>query len=73
MMPNNRSQAWRKAQTLDASLKKNEVKEIHFVEFMKKVFDRGAAEIASLLDNQSNNKVWYLPIFDITTQRNQIK
>lgn len=65
MMPNNRAQAWRRAQILDASLKKNEVKKTHFIEFMKKVFDSGAAEIAPVLDHESNNKMWYLPIFGV--------
>nr|XP_034318941.1 uncharacterized protein LOC105335138 [Crassostrea gigas] len=75
MMPNNRSQAWRRARILDASLKKNEVKKTHFIEFMKKVFDSGAAEIAPVLDHESNNEMWYLPIFGVYNSKkpNQVR
>ncbi|XP_062610035.1 uncharacterized protein LOC134271839 [Saccostrea cucullata] len=64
VLPNNRPQAWRRAQILDASLQRDEVKRTHFIEFMKKVLDSGAAEVAPTL-GADKKEVWYLPIFGV--------
>lgn len=42
---------------------------------MKKVFDTGAAEIAPVLDHESNNEMWYLPIFGVYNSKkpNQVR
>ncbi|CAG2224086.1 unnamed protein product [Mytilus edulis] len=45
-MPNNRYQAWKRAQILDSSLRKDSKKLEHFVTFMSKVISSGAAEVA---------------------------
>lgn len=50
---------------MDVSLKKNEVKKIYFIEFMKKVFDSGVVEIVFVFDYESNNEMWYLFIFGV--------
>lgn len=62
-LPNNRSQAERRARNLDHSLKKNPVKKEHFVEFMKKVLDSGSAEVAPPL--AKGEEFWYLPVFGV--------
>ncbi|XP_061176088.1 uncharacterized protein LOC133185041 [Saccostrea echinata] len=72
VLPNNRPQAWRRAQILDASLQKDKVKRTHFIEFMKKVFDSGAAEVAPTLST-NDKEVGIFPSLVCTTQRNQIK
>ena len=61
-MPNNRPQAWRRAQYLDASLRKDPVKKQHFFTFMTKVLDSGAAEVAP---GTPTNDCWYLPLFGV--------
>ncbi|XP_052792080.1 uncharacterized protein LOC128226231 [Mya arenaria] len=61
-LPNNRAQAWRRAQILDNSLKNNSVKRQHFVTFMGKVIDSGAAEVAPCAIQQ---ECWYLPLFGV--------
>ena len=61
-LPNNRSQALRRAKTLDNSLKKDPLKKSHFVAFMKKVIDKGHAELAPPL---KKDECWYLPIFGV--------
>ncbi|XP_033759513.1 uncharacterized protein LOC117341759 [Pecten maximus] len=60
-MPNNRKLAWKRATILDANLKKNTTKCEHFVKFMEKVLDSGAAEVAP----PSSGEMWYLPIFGV--------
>jgi hypothetical protein len=60
-MPNNRPQAIKRAKILDNSLKKNPVKKQHFMDFMKKVLDSGAAEVAP----PTNGECWYLPLFGV--------
>ncbi|XP_052818526.1 uncharacterized protein LOC128244575 [Mya arenaria] len=61
-LPNNRAQAWRRVQILDNSLKNNSVKRQHFVTFMGKVIDSGAAEVAPCAIQQ---ECWYLPLFGV--------
>ncbi|XP_069108188.1 uncharacterized protein [Argopecten irradians] len=60
-MPNNRKMAWKRANILDASLKKNQTKRQHFITFMDKVLTSRAAEVAP----SPKGEVWYLPIFGI--------
>jgi len=62
-MPNNRPIAWKRAQLLDVSLKKNPVKREHFRTFMGKVLDSGAAEVAPPIS--SDKECWYLPLFGV--------
>ena len=61
-LPNNRPQAWRRAQILHDSLLKNPQKQEHFMNFMAKVISSGAAEIApAVIDGDC----WYLPLFGV--------
>ena len=62
-LPNNKSQALRRAKTLDNSLRKDPLKKSHFVAFMKKVIDNGHAELAPPLEE--DEECWYLPIFGV--------
>jgi hypothetical protein len=61
-MPNNRLQAWKRAQVLDSSLRKNQNKLDHFITFMDKVLKSGAAEIAP---KDIPGECWYLPLFGV--------
>ncbi|XP_071147616.1 uncharacterized protein [Mytilus edulis] len=61
-IPNNRSQAWKRAQILDTSLRKNQTKREHFMTFMEKVLNSGAAEIAPKVISR---ECWYLPLFGV--------
>ena len=61
-LPNNRSQAVKRARTLDKDLKKNDEKRNHFVTFMKTIIESGHAELAPPLNQ---NESWYLPIFGV--------
>ncbi|XP_014676742.1 PREDICTED: uncharacterized protein LOC106816632 [Priapulus caudatus] len=61
VMPNNRSLALKRAKFLDANLQRNPTKKEHFIKFMKKVIDSGAAEVAL----PTEEEVWYLPIFGV--------
>lgn len=72
-LPNNRSQAVKRANILTKSLEKNEVKQQHFVQFMEKLFNNGHAEIAPKLSQ--NEECWYLPIFGVYHPRkpNQVR
>jgi hypothetical protein len=57
ILPNNHSQAWRRAQIVDTSLQKDKVKMTHFVDFMSKVFNSGAAEVAPTLGPNTTKEV----------------
>ncbi|XP_071158970.1 uncharacterized protein [Mytilus edulis] len=61
-MPNNRYQAWKRAQILDSSLRKDSKKLEHFVTFMSKVISSGAAEVAP---DEIPGECWYLPLFGV--------
>ena len=61
-IPNNRSQAWKRAQILDSSLRKNPIKQKHFMTFMEKVLNSGAAEKAP---TDIPGECWYLPLFGV--------
>nr|XP_027232691.1 uncharacterized protein LOC113824143 [Penaeus vannamei] len=62
-LPNNKSMAVRRANSLAKSLQFNSVKREHFLDFMKKLFERGHAEIAPPL--KENEECWYLPVFGV--------
>ncbi|XP_033752106.1 uncharacterized protein LOC117335931 [Pecten maximus] len=62
-LTNNRTQAVKRARTLDTSLRKNPVKRQHFVDFMEKIFSSGHAELAPAL--KDSEECWYLPIFGV--------
>ncbi|KAK3084088.1 hypothetical protein FSP39_007909 [Pinctada imbricata] len=62
-MPNNKPVALKRAKVLDVSLRRDRVKHDHFVEFMQKVIDSGAAEVAPELPH--GKEAWYLPIFGV--------
>ena len=65
-MPSNRLQAWKRAQILDSSLRKNQNKLDHFIAFMDTVLERGAAEIAP---KDIPGECWYLPLFGVNHPR----
>lgn len=62
-LPNNRSQALRRAYILDASLQKNSVKRGHLVTFMEGILNNGHAEVAPPLSG--DEECWYLPLFGV--------
>ena len=62
-LPNNYSQAVKRARNLDSTLRKNPKKMDHALTFMEGILSKGHAEIAPPL--QSNEECWYLPIFAI--------
>ncbi|XP_021346186.1 uncharacterized protein LOC110445733 [Mizuhopecten yessoensis] len=62
-LPNNRSQALRRAGSLDRCLRHNDVKRAHVIDFMKKLFDRGHAEKAP--DISDDEECWFLPMFGV--------
>nr|XP_027230052.1 uncharacterized protein LOC113821724 [Penaeus vannamei] len=62
-LPNNKSMAVRRANSLAKSLQFNSVKREHFLDFMKKLLERGHAEIAPPL--KENEECWYLPVFGV--------
>ncbi|XP_062585397.1 uncharacterized protein LOC134247072 [Saccostrea cucullata] len=63
-LPNNKPQAYRRAQILHCSLQKDPVKKEQFVTFMRKVLDSGAAEEAPS-SSESDSPCWYLPLFGV--------
>ncbi|XP_055998870.1 uncharacterized protein LOC130047575 [Ostrea edulis] len=62
-LPNNRSQAMKRARILTDSLRKNTQKRQHFTEFMEKIFMEGHAEPLPLIN--SDKECWYLPLFGV--------
>ena len=66
-LPNNRQMALKRAEILDNGLKRNPEKRKHFVTFMAKVIESGAAEVAPPLE--TGREVWYLPIFGVYNPR----
>ena len=65
-LPNNRTQALRRAQILHSSLQKDSEKREQFVKFMAKVLDSGAAEVAP---PPTLTNCWYLPLFGVRNPR----
>lgn len=62
VIPNNYSQAWKRALILNTSLKKDHHKRQHFLAFMSKVLASGAAEVAP---SDIPGECWYLPLFGV--------
>ena len=65
-LPNNKAQAYHRAQVLHTSLQKDPVKKEQFVTFMQKVLNSGAAEEAP---SSTNGPCWYLPLFGVRSLR----
>lgn len=65
-LPNNKPQAFHRAQILHTNLQRDHVKKEQFVTFMRKVLDSGAAEVAP---SSSNAVCWYLPLFGVRHPR----
>jgi hypothetical protein len=63
VLENNRLQALKRAQLLDASLKRNSVKKEHLVTFMRGLIDSGAMEVAPPLPD--GQEYFYLPLFGV--------
>ncbi|XP_062603438.1 uncharacterized protein LOC134265202 [Saccostrea cucullata] len=61
-MPNNYSQAWKRALILNTSLQRDSHKKEHFLAFMSKVLASGAAEVAP---SDIPGECWYLPLFGV--------
>ena len=62
-LPDNYSHAHRRAENLEKTLKRDVIKQQHFFEFMSKIFEKGHAEKAPVLDDDQER--WYLPIFGV--------
>ena len=62
-LPNNFPIAGKRAKILDRSLQRYPVKRDHFVQFMSKVLNNKAAEVATPLP--VDKEVWYLRIFGV--------
>ena len=62
-LPNNYSQALRRARSFDASLRRDSTKKEHFITFMNKLFANGHAELAPALPRDKER--WYLPLFGV--------
>lgn len=62
-LPNNRSMALDRANRFDACLKRDHVKQKHFIDFMQKLFDHKHVEVAPSVDKEE--EVWYLPVFGV--------
>ncbi|XP_062602313.1 uncharacterized protein LOC134264026, partial [Saccostrea cucullata] len=62
-LPNNYTQAVKRAKNLDSNLRKNPTKMDHALTFMEGIFTKGHAEIAPPL--HCKDECWYLPIFAI--------
>ncbi|XP_071100525.1 uncharacterized protein [Haliotis cracherodii] len=63
LLPNNKPQAIKRANTLDGSITKDAVKKKHMLDFMEKIFENKHAEIAPPL--KSGEECWYLPLFGV--------
>ena len=62
-LPNNYAQAKQSAENLAPNLKRDKMKQGHFIEFMRKIFENDHVEKAPHL--QEGQEVWYLPIFGV--------
>lgn len=62
-LPNNRQQAMNRLTALTRTLKKHPEKKADFINFMKKLFENGHAEVAPAL--QPDKECWYLPFFGV--------
>ncbi|XP_033105146.1 uncharacterized protein LOC117107553 [Anneissia japonica] len=62
-LPNNREQAWSRAQILRKSMDRNPLKTQHMLDFMDGVINKGHAEVAPPLKN--DEECWFLPLFGV--------
>ncbi|XP_062581093.1 uncharacterized protein LOC134242906 [Saccostrea cucullata] len=62
-LPDNKPQALQRARSFDKNLQHNPEKFEHVKEFMVKLFDRGHAEKAPVLEDDVER--WYLPMFGV--------
>lgn len=62
-LPNNRSMALDRANRFNLSLKRDPVKQKHFIDFMQKLFNHKHVEVAPPVDEEE--EVWYLPVFGV--------
>ncbi|XP_056000809.1 uncharacterized protein LOC130046450 [Ostrea edulis] len=62
-LPNNKSVALRRAKLLEASLRRNPLKQEHFLTFMEGILRNGHAELAPQLSH--DEECWFLPIFGV--------
>ncbi|XP_069106579.1 uncharacterized protein [Argopecten irradians] len=72
-LPNNKSQAVKRAHILDNTPRKDPIKRAHFITFMQKLFEQKHAELAPPLHD--GQECWYLPIFGVyhPKKRDQIR
>lgn len=63
ILPDNKKQALQRAHQLESSLRRNPEKLKHFLAFMEKVINNGAAEKSSKIEDDKER--WYLPIFGV--------
>ncbi|XP_071492621.1 uncharacterized protein [Diadema antillarum] len=62
-LPNNRSQALKRAQILQTNMVRDPIKREHMLTFMEGVISQGHAEVAPPLD--AHEECWYLPLFGV--------
>ncbi|XP_022345684.2 uncharacterized protein LOC111113788 [Crassostrea virginica] len=62
-LPNNKSQAMKRARSFDCSLQRDPLKRQHVLEFMDKIFTSGHAEKAPVIP--PDQECWYLPMFGV--------
>ena len=64
-LPNNKAQAISRMKALASSLAKDEKKRQHYVEFMKKILEKGLAKWVQDETTDTWEEVWYLPHFGV--------
>lgn len=66
-LPKNRDQCQKRLHGIKRKLQKNGKTLKHYTEFMQKTFDNKHASLVAPAElNTSEEKVWYLPIFDVS-------
>lgn len=71
LLPNNRVQAYKRAQMLHVNLEKNPTLKEHFVTFIRNLIKSDAMEIAPPLDPYQ--ECWYLPLFGVYNPKSLTK
>ncbi|XP_038063243.1 uncharacterized protein LOC119733951 [Patiria miniata] len=64
-LPNNKTQAVSRMKALASSLAKDEKKRQHYIEFMRKVLEKGLAKQVLDEATSASEEVWYLPHFGV--------
>ena len=70
-LPNNYTQAWKRAQILRNSMVRDLTKREHMLTFMEAVIAKGHAEVAPSLETEE--ECWYLPLFGVYHPRKKDK